>query len=157
MVKDMAPIKPSSIFPDQKDFNISLVIGGFLALICMVAPWYKDVAGFNIDYNGFDMAEINSFAYLVAAIGLIVIVVGLLETHIKLNDDLLQSLYFVGGLLVLIGTLVPIADEGMDDIFIGWIFGILAGIIIILNYKINAVILERPPKEKKKKEKKKED
>jgi len=157
MVKNMTPIKPSGVFPDQKDFNISLVIGGLLALICMVTPWYKDVAGFNIDYNGFDMAEINSFAYLVAAIGLIVIVVGLLETHIKLNDDLLQSLYFVGGLLVIIGTLVPVADEGMDDLFLGWIFGIIAGILIILNFKINEAILEKTPKEKKKKEKKKED
>ena len=154
MVKKMTPIKPSGVFPDKKDFNISLVTGGFLALICMITPWYKDVAGFNIDYNGFDMADINGFAYLVAAIGLIVIVVGILETHIKLNDDLLQSLYFVGGLLVLIGTLVPVLDEGSDDLFLGWIFGIVAGIIIILNFKINEAILERPPKEKKEKKKK---
>ncbi|MFX0163386.1 MAG: hypothetical protein ACFE68_08690 [Candidatus Hodarchaeota archaeon] len=155
----MAPIKPSSIFPERKDFNISLVIGGFLALICMVTPWYRDVAGTDFDYNGFDMADINFFAYFIAIIGLLAIVIGLVESHIKLNNDLMQTAYFVGGLLVLIGTLVPLADEGISDIFLGWIFGILAGIFIILNYKINAAILERPPKEKKekKKEKKKEE
>jgi hypothetical protein len=153
----MAPIKPSSIFPEKKGFNLSIVIGGLLALVCMVTPWYKDVEGTNISYNGFDMADINFFAYFIAIIGLLAIVIGLVESHIRINDDLMQTIYFIGGLLVLIGTLVPLADEGIGDIFIGWIFGILAGIFIILNFKINESILERLPKEKKKEKKKKEE